>query len=294
MLVSELEDAVARRDRFAALHYNPGTALVDVVGGQRTTPETLDVLCRYAKSLALIPLQMKKEKRGYISNSLFGALNEPAMLLHTEWGQSIEAVDSAWMIGRGAMIGPFGVFDFIGLNVIYDGSNMSAELDDDKKDIVPIFLDELHPYIERGELGIKTGRGFYTYPETAYFQNGFLDNRDHAQELYNVMLVNVIATAILLVADGYASFERVDRVWMITQNQDIGPFGLLDEMGIDTYLKILQTDPLMTQYLKENVGRIGRFLQANIERSDLGVESGKGFYNYPEPLFRQAGFFQAE
>ena len=290
LLVSELEDVVKRRDRFAALHFNPGSKLVDLVGGPRTTPETLDVLFRFAKSLSLVPIKMRKENRGYIANFLFGSLYESAMLLHKELDQSIEDIDSAWMIGRGAMLGPFGVLDFVGLNVIFDGSNMNAEWNQDKKEISLLFLDALRSYIERGDLGIKTGQGFYAYPETAFFQPGFLDNRPRAQELYEVMLCNLVSAAILLVMQEYASFECVDRVWMIAQNQAVGPFGMLDELGIDTYMALLQKEIPMMRYLKENIGGIGGFLRTYAKRGDLGVSAGRGFYSYPEPLYKQEGF----
>lgn len=290
LLVSELEDAVTRPERFAALHFNPGSQLVDVVAGSRTTTGTLDVLCRFAKSLSLIPIKMRKENRGYVANCLFGALYESAMLLHKEWDLSIEDIDSAWMIGRGAMIGPFGVLDFVGLNVIFDGSAMNAEWNQDKEEISLLFLDALRPYIDRGDLGIKTGRGFYTYPETAFFQSGFLDDRQRARELYEVMLCNVVSAAILLVIGEYASFEHVDRVWMIAQNQAMGPFGMLDEIGIDTYLTILQKEIPMTRYHKKNTERIVAFLRNHVECGDLGVSSGVGFYSYPDPLYTQEGF----
>ena len=290
LLVSELEDAVTRRERFAALHFNPGSQLVDVVGGLRTAPETLDVLCKFAKSLSLVPIIMRKENRGYIANYLFGALYESAMLLHKEQDQSIEDIDSAWMIGRGTMLGPFGVLDFVGLNVIFDGSNMNAEWNQDRKEISLLFLDALRPYIERGHLGIKTGQGFYAYPETAFFQPGFLDNRHRAQELYEVMLCNLISAAILLVMQEVASFEGVDRVWMIAQNQTVGPFGMLDEIGIDTYMAMLRKDLPMMRYLKESISGISKFLGTYVERGDLGVSSGRGFYSYPEPQYGREGF----
>lgn len=292
LLVSDLEDAIPRTRQFAALHFNPGSRLVDVAGGAGTTVATLEILCRFAESLALTPLKMAKEKRGYLFNSLFGALHESAMLLHKEWGQAVDVVDSAWMIGQGAMVGPFGALDFVGLDIVFDGSRMNGEFVDDKKDMARIYQDVLRPYIERGELGIKSGRGFYPYPEAAYFQPGFLDNRDRAREFYEIMLGNVIAQAVLLVLDGYASFEHVDRAWMIAQQQDRGPFGVLDSMGIDTYVDILGKDLLMTHYLKQNAGRIIDLLQAFLQRGELGHKTGCGFYTYPDPLYAREGFLE--
>ena len=292
LLVSDLESAVTRQEHFAALHFNPGSKLVDVAGGHVTTSETLDILCRFAESLALIPIKMAREKRGYISNSLFGALHESAMLLHKQQGQTIDAVDSAWMIGQGVMAGPFGMLDFVGLDVAYDGSRMNGEFVDDKKDMVRIYLDVLQPYVDRGDLGIKSGRGFYPYPEAAYFQPGFLDNRDRAGEFHEIMLGNVIAEAVLLVLDGYAPFEQVDRAWMIAQNQGSGPFGILDSMGIDTYADILEKGIVMTQYLKQNRGRILEFLKTPVRQGNLGVKTGRGFYAYPDPAYTRDGFLR--
>jgi 3-hydroxyacyl-CoA dehydrogenase len=76
------------------------------------------------------------------------------------------------MSGAGA--GPFGSMDFVGLNVIRDSMNNR------KGEAPPFPVDEvieyLRPYIEKGELGMKSGKGFHTYPNPnpAYRQPDFL------------------------------------------------------------------------------------------------------------------------
>ena len=74
LLVSEIEDVVQRGDKFAALHSHLGSTLVDIVGGARTSAQTLDILQRYVLSLNCVPMLSKKENPGYIFNAMFGPL----------------------------------------------------------------------------------------------------------------------------------------------------------------------------------------------------------------------------
>lgn len=64
LLVSEIEGAVERGGRFAALHSHLGSPLYDIVGGPRTTPETIEVLRRFVLSLGGVPLVLRREHRG--------------------------------------------------------------------------------------------------------------------------------------------------------------------------------------------------------------------------------------
>ena len=72
--------------------------------------------------------------------------------------------------------GPFGIMDAIGLNVIMDaasGGGLESE-----EFALKQAADYLRPYIERGDLGMKTGKGFYSYPDPAYQQPEFLSGDD--------------------------------------------------------------------------------------------------------------------
>jgi len=94
--------------------------LIDIVGGPRTKPGTIDILKRYVLSLGGIPLVLKKEHPGYVFNAMIGPLNMMAMNLVIEGHASPEEVDRAWMFYRKAPMGPFGIMDYVGLNVIFD------------------------------------------------------------------------------------------------------------------------------------------------------------------------------
>jgi 3-hydroxybutyryl-CoA dehydrogenase len=85
---------------------------------------------------------------------------------------SFEDVDRAWMSFYGTKIGPFGLMDRVGLDVVRDIENIYYGESTDPGDSPPrLLLDK----IERGELGVKTGRGFYSYPNPAYLEPGWLE-----------------------------------------------------------------------------------------------------------------------
>jgi 3-hydroxyacyl-CoA dehydrogenase len=171
--VSDIEDAVRRGDKFAALHFHTGLgALVDIMRGPRTSQQTVDILRRFVFSLGRVPHVMKKEKGGYLYNTILGAYLRAALSLVIHGYAEPEEVDRAYMLVSRSAFGPFGAMDVVGLNIVLDaGLGLIAAEDEASPQEIADFL---QPYIERGALGIKTGKGFYTYPNPAFQQSDFL------------------------------------------------------------------------------------------------------------------------
>ena len=284
--VSEIEKAVTRSDRFAALHFHLGSALVDIMGGKRTSPETIDILKRYVLSLGCIPLVLKKEKPGYLYNSMLGGLIAASLLLVVNGQGDVRDVDRAWMAGQKHFIGPLGMMDFVGLNVIYD-SMMAEGLDRPWDPWAKKLAGFMRAYVERGELGVKTGKGFYTYPNPAYQRPDFLEGIEDGGPLYDILFGSQACIAIMLVVDGYADVADVDRAWMAGQNVTTGPFGMLDNKGLDDFLEGLNE---LGIYLFGDAKKIADFLRPYVERGELGVKTGKGFYTYPNPAYQRPDF----
>lgn len=228
LLVSDIEDAVDRGDRFAALHSHLGSPLVDIVGGPRTSAATIDVLKRYVLSTNNVPLVLKKENRGYVLNAMIGPVLATAMMLVIEGAVSKEDVDRAWMLHRRARMGPFGMMDLFGLNLIYD--SWQYKQPDATSDALKLkVLSFLNPYLQKGELGMKTGKGFYSYPGPAYEQPKFLHENANVSIAHDALTTAFLQSAQELAANGVATCEEIDRAWMVGMNLDIGPFGILDE-----------------------------------------------------------------
>lgn len=287
--VSEIEDAVVRGERFAAMHYHLGSPLVDLLGGPRTSGQTIEILDRYVKSINCVPFINKKENIGYVYNAILPGMLKAALVMHQDYGVAVEDIDRAWMLHHQAEAGPFGVMDLVGINVYYDGSLESGR-HPQRKEIGRRTQAFLQPYIEAGELGMKTGKGIYTYPEAAYYHPDFRIAQPRDNERYQVIIDSMITWALQLVTDGVATPEEIDRVWMLATASPSGPFGWLDAKGIDTFLSEIQNPIFEGIFFAGQLNDILSILSPYLDRNELGVKSGRGIYEYPDPLFSRPEF----
>jgi 3-hydroxybutyryl-CoA dehydrogenase len=176
LLPSMYAEATGRPAQFAALHfYGVFTAnLVDVMPHPGTSPEIVELLAAFAKRIKQVPLVLKKEYPGYVANNIFGVMNDKAFQI--VWGDkvaSLEDVDRAVMLHLGMPIGIFGLIDIIGLDTVWHIMESNAKISGDAA--AQQAADEFKRlYIDKGWLGVKSGRGFYTYPDPAYLRPDFL------------------------------------------------------------------------------------------------------------------------
>jgi 3-hydroxybutyryl-CoA dehydrogenase len=238
LLVSDIEDVVERGDRFAALHSHLGSPLVDIVGGPRTSHATIDVLTRYVLSTKGVPLVLKKENKGYVLNAMLGPVLTTALMLVIDGAASKEGVDRAWMRHSNAPMGPFGLMDQFGLNLIYD-SWQRRQPDPVGDVLAPKILAFVGPYIEKGDVGARTGRGFYGYPEPAYAKPAFLADDADVSIAHYAMTSALIGNAILLAANDVLPPAEIDRAWTVGMSLEKGPFSMLDDMGVDSFIALL-------------------------------------------------------
>lgn len=254
LLVSDIEDVVSRGDRFAALHSHLGSPLVDIVGGPRTSAGTIDILQRYVKSTGGVPLVLKKEYPGYVLNAMLGPVLSSAMQLSIEGVASIDDIDRSWMISREAAAGPFGLMDLFGLNLIYDSWQYRGEeptIAELRTNIIAL----LKPRVERGELGVKSGKGFYQYPDARYQQQDFLKSGAVMPAVYNALTAALIGNALVVAANDVLDRADIDRAWMTGMSQPIGPFGILEQLGFTEFEKIL-VDQVVAGYFNPAKGQI--------------------------------------
>ncbi len=145
--------------------------MVEIAGGSRTRAETLDALTVFARWIGMLPLRVRRESTGFIFNRVWRAIKKETLKVVDQGIASHEDVDRAWMIMFGGEKGPFGLMDEIGLDVVKDIEEQYARESGDPSDLPPPVLTER---VERGDLGRKTGQGFYTYPSPAYAAPDFL------------------------------------------------------------------------------------------------------------------------
>jgi 3-hydroxybutyryl-CoA dehydrogenase len=173
LLVSEMETSVERKDRFAALHFHGYKSVVDIMRGTQTSDDTVELLKAFSRNIGELPIVMKKENIGFLHNYMFIALLEAAMWLGAGGFGTVEDIDRSWMKVHDARMGPFGMLDGVGIDVAVDvGQGMLDRGHEGHWEEIREFL---KTYTDQGHLGVKAGQGFYTYPDPAYAQPGFLD-----------------------------------------------------------------------------------------------------------------------
>jgi 3-hydroxybutyryl-CoA dehydrogenase len=174
--ISKIEDAVKRPDKILNMHfYSPvwERPMVELMRGTGTSDETINRSKMFARAIGMTPLIVRKESIGFIFNRVWRAIKRECLHLVDEGVASYEDVDRAFMIAMGSSMGPFGRMDRVGLDVVRDIEMVYYNESGEKRDAPPrLLLDK----IEKGDLGIKTGKGFYTYPDPAFQRNGWLKN----------------------------------------------------------------------------------------------------------------------
>jgi 3-hydroxybutyryl-CoA dehydrogenase len=172
--VSKIESATKRPEKCLNLHfYIPASSMnmVDIMGGTKTTAETMEAGQQFIRSIGCIPLTVKKEILGFCFNSVWRAIKRQTLYMWAESYVDFRDIDRGWMIFTGMNHGPFGLMDTVGLDVVYDIEMVYYKESKDPKDHPPQALKAM---IERNELGVKSGKGFYTYPNPEYARPDFL------------------------------------------------------------------------------------------------------------------------
>ncbi len=173
--ISRIESATGRPERCLNMHfYFPalGTNMVDIMGGTRTASEVLEECKTWVRSLGCVPLTVKKESFGFCFNRIWRAVKREALHMWAGGYVDFRDIDRAWMIFTGMKQGPFGLMDNVGLDLIYDIELLYFGESKDPQDRPPDLLAEM---VEKKELGVKTGKGFYDYPHPEYRRTNFLE-----------------------------------------------------------------------------------------------------------------------
>lgn len=161
LLPSDLKESTGRADRFLALHYANNIwaqNIAEVMGTADTDPAAFDTVVEFARNSGLEPIEIRKEKAGYVLNSLLVPLLNAAAGLLLQGVASPETIDKTWRIATGAPSGPFQIFDVVGLGTAY---NIASSSRDTGSQAFARYLKD--NYIDQGKLGVATGEGFYTY-----------------------------------------------------------------------------------------------------------------------------------
>lgn len=161
LLPSDLKDSTGRPDRFLAIHYANNIwaqNIAEVMGTADTDPAVYAAVVEFARNSGLEPIEIRKEKAGYVLNSLLVPLLNAAAGLLLQGVADPQTIDKTWRIATGAPSGPFQIYDVVGLTTAY---NIASASPDAGSQAFARYLKD--NYIDQGKLGVATGEGFYKY-----------------------------------------------------------------------------------------------------------------------------------
>ncbi|MGH2942328.1 MAG: 3-hydroxyacyl-CoA dehydrogenase/enoyl-CoA hydratase family protein [Solirubrobacteraceae bacterium] len=280
--ISEMADATSRPDKVVGFHFfYPASMmrLVEIVEGADTSPDTMQTATTFAQTIRKLPIACGEEP-GFVVNRILNSAISEVWRFQEANELSIKAVDDAVSQAQVAPMGPFFLTDLLGLDTVL---HVAEHLQRSYGEGSFYVHQGMKALVAAGELGAKTGKGFYENGEP---RSDGRTEFDH-DELTQRFVLKALVEACLLLEEGMATARDIDLGMMAGAGLIPPPFARADQAGLDEVLAALERASAEwgEQYAPPLI------LRRLVAQGRLGAESGQGFFAYKQP---DAGFEQGE
>ena len=128
----------------------------------KTDEAVIDALMAKISEYRLVPFRVRRESDGFIFNRVWAAIKRECLMVVEEGVAAPEDVDGMWTIFTAAGIPPFRLMDRVGLDVVLNIEEHYASV---RSGLPEGPRKLLHELVDDGKLGVKSGHGFYDYPD---------------------------------------------------------------------------------------------------------------------------------
>jgi 3-hydroxybutyryl-CoA dehydrogenase len=161
--IGQLAALLTHPARVIGLHFFnpvPASQLIEIVVAEQTAPELVDVARGWVQALGKTPVVVK-DSPGFASSRLGLALGLEAVRMVQEGVASAQDIDAAMVLGYKHPVGPLRLTDLVGLDVRLGIARHLASTLGPRFDPPQLLIDK----VESGDLGRKSGRGFYEWQD---------------------------------------------------------------------------------------------------------------------------------
>ena len=277
--ISEIAKATNRPEQVAGMHFfNPPVkmALVEVIKGEGTSDETLDLVSELAEKFGKSPVKVHKDVFGFIVNRVLVGpfMFEPAWMV-SRGELSVEAIDARMKFFEGFPMGPFELQDLTGIDIGYYLSQEAG------LPIPPIVEEK----VQANELGRKTGKGFYDYADGGADYSQKAGENVDPTPVYALM----VNEAAHLLEQDVTTAQDIDKAVQLGAGFPQGLLQRADEIGLDTLLATLKS--LHEEHGDERY-KPAQLLETMVQEGRTGKEAGQGFYSYDDAQSDDLSDFQ--
>ena len=163
--ITTMAEAVSDPGRFVGMHWwNPPIIIpvIEIIKGEKTKDSVIETVDALIRQIGKVPVLVKKDVPGFLGNRLQYALMREAIALLNDGVASAEDIDTMIKAGIGfkfPVMGPLETIDMAGLDIYYPVSKYLNKDLDRSQEAAPIVAE----MVEKGNLGLKSGKGFYDY-----------------------------------------------------------------------------------------------------------------------------------